>query len=84
MDEELRCTQKSKISSVAHELLLTLSFCAGCGGMVCKDMLMLGSFGVLTTQLDGTKCSNKYNMFSMNIHRRLKVIPQWAKKFSLK
>ena len=40
---------------------------------------MSGSFGVLTTQLDGTKCSNKYNMFSMNI---LKVIPQWANKFS--
>ena len=49
MDEGLSCTQKSKISSVVHEILLTLSFCAGCGGMVCKDMLMMGSFGVLTT-----------------------------------
>ena len=49
-----------------------------------KDMLMSGSFGVLTTQSDGTKCYNKYNMFSMNVRRRLKVIPQWAKKFSLK
>ena len=50
MDEGLSCTQKSKISSVVHELLLTLSFCAGCGGMVCKDMLMSGSFWVLTIQ----------------------------------
>ena len=86
MDEGLRYTQKSKISSVAHELLLTLSFCAGCGcaWMVCKDMPMSGSFGVLTTKLDGTKCYNKYKMFSMNVRRRLKAIPQWGKKFSLK
>ena len=47
----------------------------GCGWMVCKDMLMSGNFGVLKTKLDGTKCSNKYKMFLINIRKRLKVIP---------
>ena len=56
----------------------------GCEGMVCKDMLLSGSFWMLTTYLDGTKCYNKYKMFSMNVRRRLKVIPQWAKKNDLR
>ena len=82
MHEELRCTQKSKISSVA---IADIEFlCLGVKGWYAKTCSCQVVFGVLTTQLDGTKCSNKYNMFSMNIHRRLKVIPQWAKKFSLK
>ena len=80
MNEGLRCTHKSKINSVAHELLLTLSFCAGVWWVGMQRHAHIGSFWVLTTQLDETKCSNQYNMFSMNIRRRLKVIPQRAKK----
>ena len=41
--------QKSKIKSVTPELLLTLNFyVVGFGGIICKDMLLVGNFGVLT------------------------------------
>ena len=72
---------KCTISLVAHELLLTLSFCAGAG--VWRDGMQRHAHVRLLWGVDN-KCSSKFNIFSMNIHRRLKVIPQLAKKFSLK